>query len=176
MPETVYHDVPESLLGAIKTSCSAAQGTLTTVKNSAGTYSAVCSYPATNGAASITASDAEAAIVKSVTPTKIAGAIPSGSIKRTAEMAFLHPEVRRKVKAVQKKLDNAGIPMKTFETFRTPHRQANLYAQGRTKPGRRVSNAGPWKSYHQYGLAADFVRFENGKWNWDTDTAQNRAE
>ena len=101
---------------------------------------------------------------------------PRGSTKRRSDLESLHPVVRRKVKAVLKKLDAAGIPMKVFETYRSPYRQANLFAQGRTAPGNRVTNAGAWESYHQYGVAADFVRFEDGKWNWNTRTAAERAQ
>jgi peptidoglycan L-alanyl-D-glutamate endopeptidase CwlK len=59
-----------------------------------------------------------------------------------------------------------------FEGYRSPRRQQLLYAQGRTLPGPVVTRALPWKSYHQYGLAADFVLFENGQWSWDTSGAK----
>lgn len=62
----------------------------------------------------------------------------------------------------------AGHPFKVFEAFRTPQRQAYLYAQGRTAPGSIVTKARPWESYHQYGLAADFVLYIGGNWSWDT--------
>ena len=32
-----------------------------------------------------------------------------------------------------------------------------MYAKGRTKPGKIVTNAKAWESIHNYGLAADFV-------------------
>ena len=76
--------------------------------------------------------------------------------------------MRKKVIAVQKQLDSENIPMKVFEAFRAPERQNHLYQKGRTTSGSIVSNARAWQSYHQYGMAADFVRFENGKWNWNT--------
>ena len=105
---------------------------------------------------------------------------PSGSPvnpeKRDTDLAHLHPLVRAKVEKVQKELDKANIPMRVFEAFRSPERQAYLYAKGRTAPGSRVTNAGPWQSYHQYGMAADFVRFENGKWNWNDSTPQQNKE
>ena len=42
--------------------------------------------------------------------------------------------------------------------------QADYYAQGRTKEGKKIT----WTldSYHQYGLAADTVAYNNGKFNW----------
>jgi peptidoglycan L-alanyl-D-glutamate endopeptidase CwlK len=92
------------------------------------------------------------------------------------DLSKLHPTVRAKVLAVQGRLDGEGIPMRVFEAYRAPERQAFLYAKGRTAPGSKVTNAKAWESYHQYGLAADFVRFENGRPNWDTDTPQKRDQ
>jgi len=37
-----------------------------------------------------------------------------------------------------------------------------------------VTRARPWTSYHQYGLAGDFVLFENGAWSWETTGASAR--
>jgi len=39
-----------------------------------------------------------------------------------------------------------------------------MYAQGRTTEGKKIT----WTkdSYHQYGLAADTVAYNNGKFNW----------
>jgi peptidoglycan L-alanyl-D-glutamate endopeptidase CwlK len=36
-----------------------------------------------------------------------------------------------------------------------------------------VTNAGPWSSHHQYGVAGDFVLFIHGNWSWD-DTGERR--
>lgn len=41
------------------------------------------------------------------------------------------------------------------EGYRSPERQAELYAQGRTKPGKIVTNTR--ESLHQYGYAADIA-------------------
>jgi peptidoglycan L-alanyl-D-glutamate endopeptidase CwlK len=40
---------------------------------------------------------------------------------------------------------------------RTYQEQNELYAQGRTKPGKIVTNAKGGQSYHNFGIAADFV-------------------
>src|SRR6478736_6775474 len=53
--------------------------------------------------------------------------------------------------------------------FRSFNAQANLYAQGRTKPGRIVTYAKAGTSYHNYGLAADLCDLENGQVNWGFD-------
>lgn len=87
--------------------------------------------------------------------------------KRDDDHKNLHPVLRKKVNALLKALDNENIPFKLFEGYRSPERQAYLYAKGRTTPGPRVSNAGPWQSYHQYGVAGDFVLYLDGRWSWD---------
>ena len=80
----------------------------------------------------------------------------------------LHPVFREKIKTLVQKLAAENLPFKMFEGFRTPQRQRKLYAQGRTTPPWYiVTKAKPWLSNHQYGVAADFVLFENGEWSWD---------
>lgn len=61
-----------------------------------------------------------------------------------------HPDLIDFYKAFQKHLRQHGIPMIPTEFFRTPERQAELRAEGRSK-------AGPWQSPHQYGCALDLV-------------------
>jgi peptidoglycan L-alanyl-D-glutamate endopeptidase CwlK len=41
--------------------------------------------------------------------------------------------------------------------YRSKKEQNELYAQGRSKPGQVVTNAKAGQSYHNYGLAVDFV-------------------
>ena len=84
----------------------------------------------------------------------------------------LHPTVRTAVVKVYVQLRAEGIPFGVFEAFRFPERQADLYAQGRTKPGDIVTYALPWSSYHQYGLAVDFVLLLNGDWSWNSAGAK----
>jgi peptidoglycan L-alanyl-D-glutamate endopeptidase CwlK len=93
---------------------------------------------------------------------------------RNNDIKLLHPTVREAVIKVEQTLNDEGIPFKVFEAFRYPERQADLYAQGRTKSGSIVTHAKPWYSYHQYGLAVDFVLFENGKWSWDDKTTEKK--
>lgn len=50
-----------------------------------------------------------------------------------------------------------GVPILVYETLRTEERQAELYAIGRTKPGRIVTYARPGESNHQHGRALDAV-------------------
>ncbi|WP_207425066.1 peptidoglycan-binding protein [Pedobacter sp. SYSU D00535] len=88
--------------------------------------------------------------------------------ERHTNVMHLHPKVRTAVVKVFVQLQSENIPFRIFEAYRYPQRQAQLYAQGRTKPGNIVTYARPWSSYHQYGLAVDFVLFLNGNWSWDT--------
>lgn len=54
----------------------------------------------------------------------------------------------------------AGILLTVTSTLRSMKTQAALYAQGRTAPGRIVTNARPGYSYHNFGLAIDVVPAE----------------
>ena len=47
---------------------------------------------------------------------------------------------------------------RAFEGYRSPERQLKLFQTSR-KDGKRVTNARPFQSAHQYGLAVDFVPF-----------------
>lgn len=80
----------------------------------------------------------------------------------------LHPRFRLKVNQLISKLEAEGLPFRMFEGFRSARRQHELYQQGRSKPGARVTNADAWSSLHQYGVAADFVLYIDGQWSWDT--------
>src|SRR5687767_3221027 len=99
--------------------------------------------------------------------------MPSNNLRDT-DLSHLHPRVRGAAQQVAQRLQDNNDPFEIFEAFRTPQRQAYLYAQGRTRPGDIVTRAKPWSSYHQYGLAVDFVLKIGGQWSWDT-SGQNRA-
>lgn len=90
---------------------------------------------------------------------------------RSSSLSFLHPRVRDAVDLVLADLQAGRHPFEVFEAFRSPERQRYLYAKGRTTPGPIVTKARPWSSYHQYGLAADFVLKINGSWSWETTGA-----
>lgn len=81
----------------------------------------------------------------------------------------LHPVFRRKLTdELIPAIRDAGLPLHVYESFRTPFRQADLYASGRTTPGPTRTKAMPWRSFHQYGLAVDFVfQTADGNWTWD---------
>ncbi len=96
------------------------------------------------------------------------------STNRDSNLDHLHPVFRARVKQLLERLEAENLPFRLFEGFRSPSRQQYLYAQGRSRPGNIVTNAGPWSSFHQYGVAADFVLFENGQWSWDDGGAKRK--
>lgn len=64
----------------------------------------------------------------------------------------------------------AGIPVLITSTLRDNDMQASLYAQGRTAPGKIVTNAKPGTSWHNFHCAFDFVPLVDGQPEWnDTD-------
>lgn len=60
----------------------------------------------------------------------------------------------------------AGIDLLIISTYRDLEAQAALYAQGRTTPGRIVTNAKAGMSYHNWHVAFDAIAVVNGKAQW----------
>lgn len=81
----------------------------------------------------------------------------------------LAPFFAQKLDVALKECNDAGFPVMMFEGFRSKERQEYLYAQGRTRPGRVVTNAKPGMSWHQYGCAADLAGYVDGHWTWAID-------
>jgi hypothetical protein len=100
-------------------------------------------------------------------PSPTGGVVADPNMRRS-DLDSLHPLTRNAVNLVLARLTAEAIPFRVFEAYRSPQRQAWLYAQGRTRPGAKVTNAQAWQSYHQYGLAVDFVLWLNGTWSWST--------
>lgn len=84
----------------------------------------------------------------------------------------LHPKLRVNTQTMYDEICAAlsGRAMCRFAyTLRTDKEQDDLFAIGRTKPGKRVTNARGGQSYHNYGLAFDIVLIIDGKTaSWDT--------
>jgi len=76
------------------------------------------------------------------------------------------PELQEKANAFAVAMVNAGITFMFTCTKRTQAEQDALYAQGRTKPGRKVT----WtrKSKHIDGKAFEIEIIKNGEPCWDT--------
>ena len=61
----------------------------------------------------------------------------------------------------------AGIDVIITSTFRDAEAQNKLYAQGRTAPGKKVTNAKAGQSFHNWRVAFDFVPIVGGKAIWN---------
>lgn len=94
---------------------------------------------------------------------------------------LLHPKLREETGKIYEEICEAlrGNALCRFShTLRTFAEQNDLYAQGRTKPGKIVTNAKGGQSYHNYGLALDIVlvvdtdgngSFESASWDAHKD-------
>lgn len=94
----------------------------------------------------------------------------SGLVNRDIDL--LAPFVKLRMLDALKLCNYAdNMPIVTlFEGFRSPFRQETLYNQGRTEPGKIVTDAKPWRSWHQYGLAIDLAFMDpHGHWSWAGD-------
>lgn len=79
----------------------------------------------------------------------------------------LLPVVREKAECMIAKCKSAGIDLLVTSTYRDHESQNALYAQGRTSPGKIVTNAKGGQSFHNYRCALDVVPLINGKPVWD---------
>lgn len=108
------------------------------------------------------------AIAGNTSPSPMGAEHPTdGDVEtKLRDRAQLHPQFRAALDDLLGRTSADGLPFRVFEAFRTPERQEWLYAQGRTRPGGKVTNARAWESFHQFGLAADMVLFIDGRWSW----------
>ena len=75
----------------------------------------------------------------------------------------LHPELQVCVNKFLEECKGRGLNVCITETLRTQEEQEALYAQGRTKPGKIVTNCRGFQSPHCWGVAFDFCRNVKGK-------------
>ena len=91
---------------------------------------------------------------------------------------LLHPDVREEVRClyedITNSVDSKYCKVRFSSTLRTFAEQNELYTQGRTKPGEKVTWVRGGYSYHNYGLAIDIVllldkdkngTFESASWD-----------
>lgn len=79
----------------------------------------------------------------------------------------LHPKVKALCESFIKACDKQGIDVIITSTYRDAESQNALYAQGRTLPGKVVTNAKAGQSFHNWRVAFDFVPVVNGKAQWN---------
>lgn len=74
------------------------------------------------------------------------------------DFSALHPELQAKASLLKATCAAQGINILFSECVRTKAEQDALYAQGRTTPGKIVTNArgNTYSSQHQWGIAVDF--------------------
>jgi len=82
-------------------------------------------------------------------------------------LSGLQPEARRKAEAAFAEAAAEGVEVMVVTGLRSFAEQSRLYAQGRTTPGKIVTHAKAGQSYHNFGLAFDFVVVKNGRAVWD---------
>jgi len=81
----------------------------------------------------------------------------------------LEPDFKPLVEQLIAKVNDAtGLSWGISDGRRTMAQQAAIYAQGRTAPGKVVSNAPPGSSAHNFGLAVDLWPIKNGDFDWGT--------
>lgn len=98
---------------------------------------------------------------------------------------LLLPKLRKEGTKIYEEICESikGRAMVRFtSTLRTFDEQAVIFAQGRTAPGRIVTNARPGRSYHNYGMAIDIAlildkdgngSYETASWDTTLDTNKN---
>lgn len=88
----------------------------------------------------------------------------------------LHPWLDYKLGLLLKECEKKGIYLIITEGFRTVEYQDSLYAKGRTKPGKIVTNAkgSAYSSQHQWGIAFD-IAINDTKLLYDEKTIKKVA-
>lgn len=87
----------------------------------------------------------------------------------------LLPSVKRRAEAFLAQCEAAGLDILIYCTYRSPEEQNELYAQGRTKPGRISTNARGGDSFHNHRCAFDFVPLVAGKPAWNDSSLYAKA-
>lgn len=85
----------------------------------------------------------------------------------------------RRLEKLEEEFKRVGLAFYLFSGLRTFEEQDELFAKGRTKEGKRVTNARGGYSWHNYGLAVDYVL--DGmidkpgiQWSWDIKSDLNK--
>jgi peptidoglycan L-alanyl-D-glutamate endopeptidase CwlK len=89
--------------------------------------------------------------------------------RSAANIATLRKDAQSKAREWLLKCLEAGINVKITTGLRTYQEQDDLYAQGRTAPGPKVTNAPAGYSWHNFGVGWDFVVFDaDGNLLWES--------
>lgn len=109
------------------------------------------------------------AIYAQIVKPKVDGKAPAEAISEVDPrsekvIATLLPQVRPMARALVQKAGQSGIQIKIISGLRSYSEQNALYAQGRTQPGRKVTNARAGYSNHNFGIAFDVGVFEGSRY------------
>ena len=97
--------------------------------------------------------------IKSAETATLAGEGKEADSRSEGNIATLLPRVRPFARALVEKAANQGIIIKVTSGTRSFAEQDQLFAQGRTKGGKIVSNARGGFSNHNFGIAFDVTIF-----------------
>jgi hypothetical protein len=88
------------------------------------------------------------------------------------DLSHLTPATREKVNRLLDAIRNAGLSVMVTDGYRSFAEQDDLYAQGRTRPGAKVTNARGGQSFHNVRRAVDLCFLDgqkrpswSGPWN-----------
>lgn len=109
------------------------------------------------------------AIYAQIVKPKVEGKPPAEAISEVDArsekvIATLQPQVRPIARALVQKAAQNGIQIKVISGLRSYAEQNDLYAQGRTRAGRKVTNARGGYSNHNFGIAFDIGVFEGSRY------------
>lgn len=92
------------------------------------------------------------------------------------DLAKIHPALGARVPTLLRNCLSRGAEYRVTCGLRTTKEQDALYAQGRTTPGKIVTNAKGGQSHHNYGCAVDFVRIIHDSASWAKDSYKILAD
>lgn len=98
----------------------------------------------------------------------VVGALEPVDARSEKIIATLLPEVQPFARALVHKANANGLTIKILSGLRTYDEQNALYAQGRTAPGNKITNAKGGFSNHNFGIAFDIGIFEGAKYLGDS--------
>lgn len=90
-----------------------------------------------------------------------------------SRLLLVNPKLREKVEQLLEMAKMAGFTLLVTQGLRTFAEQNELFAQGRSRPGKIVTNAKGGNSFHNFGLAVDFCFIVNGEASWQDSLYKN---
>jgi peptidoglycan LD-endopeptidase CwlK len=97
------------------------------------------------------------------------------SARNLAALEGLNPVAKQTFSELLLRLNAEGEDICITDGYRSAEEQDALYAQGRTKPGKIVTNARGGYSLHNFGCAIDFVPVsKTGAFLWSGKEAERR--